>query len=255
MKITFRQSWISTFLRCPEQARQEREGLVKQKETSDLLRGNAVHYAIEMAGTSPIVKVNPPQLLDWVDEYIAENAHTVEEWRHSYEKIVDVCRANILVWHDEVWPQLGVPRAVERTFKKKIGKRKGVELWLSGTADWEDESGEIWDWKNPSRFYEPWEKRRWDIQSHAYCWALGAEKFNLAVFANGQYQHIPIERNEADHKAFIDLCWSIVPLITADIKPWPMNWTGWHCSPKWCPVWQDGKCRGKHLGQGKPESW
>ena len=139
--------------------------------------------------------------------------------------------------------------------EKKIGKRKGVELWLSGTADWEDESGEIWDWKNPSRFYEPWEKRRWDIQSHAYCWALGAEKFNLAVFANGQYQHIPIERNEADHKAFIDLCWSIVPLITADIKPWPMNWTGWHCSPKWCPVWQDGKCRGKHLGQGKPESW
>ena len=128
MKITFRQSWISTFLRCPEQARQEREGLVKQKETSDLLRGNAVHYAIEMAGTSPIVKVNPPQLLDWVDEYIAENAHMVEEWRHSYEKIVDVCRANILVWHDEVWPQLGVPRAVERTFKKKIVAKRHSRL-------------------------------------------------------------------------------------------------------------------------------
>ena len=113
----------------------------------------------------------------------------------------------------------------------------------------EDESGEIWDWKNPSRFYEPWEKRRWDIQSHAYCWALGADKFNLAVFANGEYQHIPIERNEADLKAFIDLCWSIVPLITAEVEPWPMNWTGWHCSPKWCPVWQAGKCRGKHLAK------
>jgi len=250
VEIKLRQSWINNFLRCPEQARQERLGLVKQKETSDLLRGNAVHHAIEQAGLEQLhsqTTVGLDVLWDMVDDYIATESSIVEVWRHPYEKIVDVARLNVQAWHDQVWPSL-TPRAVERTFTREIGTREDVTLILTGTADWEDESGEIWDWKNPSRFYEPWEKKRWDIQSHAYCWALDSDKFNLAVFANGEYQHIPIERTQEHIDAFIEMCWSIVPLITADIEPWPMNWTGWHCSPKWCPVWQAGGCRGKHLG-------
>ena len=93
MKIELRQSWINNFLRCPEQARQERLGLVKQKETSDLLRGNAVHHAIEQAGLEQIhsqTTVGLDVLWDMVDDYIAEHSTAVEVWRHSYEQIVDV---------------------------------------------------------------------------------------------------------------------------------------------------------------------
>ena len=53
-----------------------------------------------------------------------------------------------------------------------------------------------------------------------------------------------------DKKAFVDLFWSIVPtLLTIDeATTWPQRWEGWHCSPKWCPVWQNNKCRGAILG-------
>ena len=93
------------------------------------------------------------------------------------------------------------------------------------------------------------EKQRWDIQSHAYTWALDKTTFNLAVFAKGKLQVIEIHRSQEEKDAFIELCWSMVPtLLTIDTATtWPMRWEGFVCSPKWCPVWQAGKCRGEHL--------
>ena len=67
---------------------------------------------------------------------------------------------------------------------------------LTGTVDWVDKSGVLWDWKNPGREYQAWEKKRWDIQSHAYSWALDATEFNFGVMANGKLQIIEIERTE-----------------------------------------------------------
>ena len=250
--LTLRQSWINNFLRCPEQARQERLELVSQKQTSDLLRGNAVHAAIEHAGLLMLggeENVELIELLDIADSYCADHGSAVDVWRDSYEKTIDIVRSNVLVWYEELYPILK-PKSVERTFEKSMGIRDGVKLVLRGTADWIDESGVIWDWKNPSRHYEVWEKKRWDIQSHAYTWAYGKEQFNLAVMAKGKLQVIEIERTEAHKAAFVELCWSIVPtLLTIDeAVTWPQRWEGWHCSPKWCPVWQAGKCRGKLLG-------
>ena len=251
-EITLRQSWINNFIRCPEQARQERLGLVQQKESSDLLRGNAVHAAIEHAGLLHMggaQAVDYDELIDVTDTYIADNAGGVEVWRQEYDDLVDVCRANVTTWFNELWPILD-PIGVEQTFKKSMGVRHGVQLTLTGTADWNDRSGILWDWKNPSRHYQAWEKKRWDIQSHAYTWALEKEQFNLAVLAKGKLQVIEFVRSEAEKQAFIELCWSIVPtLLTIDeATTWPQRWEGWHCSPKWCPVWQAGKCRGEHLG-------
>jgi|TARA_R110002012_G_scaffold58075_2_gene150610 hypothetical protein len=251
-EIILRQSWINNFLRCPEQARQERLELVSQKQTSDLLRGNAVHAAIEWAG---LIKqggeeeVTLEELLDVSDNFLADNGHTIDVWRHNYEDIVDVCRANLVAWYEEIFPILH-PQAVEETFKKSMGIRHGVNLILQGTADWIDESGVIWDWKNPSRHYAAWEKKRWDIQSHAYTWAYDKEQFNLCVMADGKIQVIEIPRSPEQKKAFIELCWSIVPTLLTidDAVTWPQNWEGWHCSPLWCPVWQANKCRGAILG-------
>jgi len=251
IEIRLRQSWINTFLRCPEQARQERFKLVSQKETSDLLRGNAVHHAIETYGEHMMNEDTLPtvdELLDIAETYIAEEAPKIEVWRHSYEKIVDVALANVEVWHREVMPDLN-PVGIEKSFELSLGVRNNVNLILTGTADWIDASGAIWDWKNPNREYEPWEKKRWDIQSHAYCLAFDTEDFVLCVLVNGKVQIIPIVRTDKDKMAFTELCWSMVPTIMSNQTPWPMNWGGWHCSPKWCPVWQAGKCRGEHLGE------
>ena len=250
-EIKLRQSFINTFLRCPEQARQERLGLVQQKESSDLLRGNAVHAAIEHAGLLSLGgthDVDYDEIIDVTDTYIADNANDVEVWRQEYDDLVDTCRANVTTWYNDLWPSLD-PVAVEQTFSKSQGERHAEQLTKTGTADRTDKSGVLSDWKNPSRHYQAWEKKRWDIQSHAYTWALEKEQFNLAVFAKGKLQVIEILRSEAEKQAFIELCWSIVPtLLTIDeASTWPMRWEGWHCSPKWCPVWQAGKCRGEHL--------
>ena len=251
IEIRLRQSWINTFLRCPEQARQERLGLVSQKETTDFLRGNAVHGAIEYAGRMIMAGLPRPTLdevLEVAEEFIATYSSEVEVWRHEYENVVDVVRANLAVWYDELFPSLD-PEGVEVPFEREIGRRDNVRLVLTGTVDWVDKSGVLWDWKNPGREYQAWEKKRWDIQSHAYSWALDATHFNFGVMANGKLQIIEIERTEEHKKAFLELCWSMVPTIMSDAKTWPQNWEGWHCSPLWCPVWQAGKCRGEHLGE------
>ncbi len=250
IEIKLRQSWINTFLRCPEQARQERFGLVTQRETSDLLRGNAVHAAIEYAGLTLLQRgerVELGELLDVSDSFIASYAPDVEVWRQDYEPTVDVCRKNLECWHNELFPILE-PEAVEKQFTKEIGIRGNVRLMMTGTVDWIDKSGVLWDWKNPGRHYQAWEKKRWDIQSHAYTWAFDADQFNLGVLSAGKLQVIEIERTPEQKEAFLELCWSLVPTIMSKDETWPQNWSGWHCSPQWCPVWQAGKCRGKHLG-------
>lgn len=258
LEINLRQSWISTFLRCPEQARQERLGLVRQKETSDMLRGNAVHHAIEEAGAAKLQgrEVDVEVMQDMAMRYIANHAPEVEEWRSELLDVQQTVEANIYTWYRELNPILFPrPDGIERMFIKSMGVRDIVPGWpsiklnLVGTADWIDHSDVIWDWKNPSRHYEAWEKKRWDIQSHAYTWAHGLHKFNLAVMAKGKLQVIEIERSKEEHDAFIELCWSIVPTILSTADAWPQRWEGWHCSPKWCPVWQAGKCRGAHLGE------
>ena len=124
IEVRLRQSWINTFLRCPEQARQERFELVKQKETSDLLRGNAVHHAIEMYGKTmfnaqPVLPTDPMSLewmLDLGETYLAENAPKVEVWRHTYEKTVDTVLNNIEAWYNQVLPILN-PVAIEKSFE------------------------------------------------------------------------------------------------------------------------------------------
>ena len=258
IELNLRQSWISTFLRCPEQARQERAGLVQQQESSDMLRGNAVHYAIEEAGAAKLSgrEVELDMMLNAAERYITDHAAEVDVWRTDLEPLVETVRANVECWHTELNPILFPrPDGIERMFIKNMGIREvegydlPVKLNLVGTADWIDQSGVIWDWKNPSRHYEAWEKKRWDIQSHAYTWAHGLTQFNLAVFAKGKLQVIEIERTEEAQNAFVEMCWSIVPTMLSNAPTWPMRWEGWHCSPKWCPVWQAGRCRGQHLGQ------
>jgi hypothetical protein len=250
IEIPLRQSWLNTFDMCPERARQERLGLVKGSESSDTMRGTAVHAGIEHCGLVLLnsgQRVDVAEGLDVVDATIQALAPTVEMWRDSLERVTDVARVNFEAWHRELFPQLH-PTGVEDEFRVTLDERDGVRLVLTGTADWMNEDGTVWDWKNPSRHYKPWEKKRWDIQSHVYCFAFGATKFNLGVIAKGDIQVIEIERTEGHIEALKDMCWAIADMIQSDLKVWPQRWSGWHCSPVWCPVWQAGECRGKHLG-------
>ena len=136
IEIRLRQSWINTFLRCPEQARQDRLGLVSQKETTDFLRGNAVHGAIEYAGRMIMAGLPRPSLdevLEVAEEFIATYSSEVEVWRQEYEEVVDVVRANLAVWYEELFPSLD-PEGVEVPFEREIGRRDNVRLVLTGKS-------------------------------------------------------------------------------------------------------------------------
>jgi len=256
IEIPLRQSWLNTLDRCPEQARQERLGLVTTLPNSDMLRGNLVHAAIEHCGNMMMeygaircLEAAPTldECMEYMDSVTAQLSSEVVEWREDYEKVIDRARVNLTGWYNDYLPKLGIPTGVEQEFRITLDERDGVRLVLTGTADWV-EPNRITDWKNPGREYVQWEKRRWDLQSTVYCHALGIPSFALVAIVNGVVQETLIERPAGYGEALKDLCWSAAGLIQSDLKVWPMRWSGWHCSPKWCPVWQAGECRGKHLG-------
>tara|TARA_R110000796_G_scaffold171696_3_gene288758 strand:+ start:65 stop:832 length:768 start_codon:yes stop_codon:yes gene_type:complete len=254
IEIPIRQSWLGTFTNCPEQSRQERLNLVQTRESSDLMRGNMVHNTIEYCGKEFMHtgrRVSFEEASNYMDSITPDLAKLVVEWRHKYESVVDVARNNLFAWHEQVFPELMVPTGVEQSFRIPLDERDGVRLVLTGTADWV-QPDLIIDWKNPSREYVPWEQQRWNLQASVYCFAFGIPHFDNVALVNGKVQVIHIERRDADVEALRDLCWSAAALIQSDLKVWPMRWAGWHCSPKWCPVWQAGECRGKHLG---PTPW
>jgi hypothetical protein len=250
IEIPIRQSWLGTFSNCPEQARQDRLGLVRSEENSHMLRGNMVHAAIEYCGNELMHTGNRlsfDETSEYMDSITPALVRDVKVWHQEFENVVDVARKNLSVWHEECFPNLLVPTGVEQSFRTVLDERDGVRLILTGTADWVQD-GLILDWKNPSREYLPWEQRRWNLQASVYCFAFGIPDFDLVALVKGKMQVIRIERQEPHTEALRDLCWSIAALIQSDLKVWPMRWSGWHCSPQWCPVWQAGECRGKHLG-------
>lgn len=219
-----------------------------------MLRGNMVHAAIEYCGKELMRtgnRVSIEEASDYMDSVTSDLASDVEVWRHEFEAVVDVARKNLVAWHEQVFPDLMVPTGVEQEFRTVLDERDGVRLVLTGTVDWV-QPDLIVDWKNPSRAYEPWEQKRWNLQASVYCFALGVPYFDLVCLVKGDVHTIRIERRDHDTEALRDLCWSAAALIQSDLKVWPLRWAGWHCSPKWCPVWQAGECRGKHLG---PTPW
>ena len=137
IEIPIRQSWLNTLSNCPEWARQDRMGLVTQKESSDMLRGNLVHGAIEHVGRLMILGDDPPfeVMLEKIDEMFAESVGSVDVWRDSHERVIEVARNNSFAWYEEVRPLLD-PVGVEEPFRLTLDERDGVRLVITGTADW-----------------------------------------------------------------------------------------------------------------------
>ena len=93
IEIPIRQSFLNTFSNYPEQARQERLGLVRSQESSDMLRGNMVHAAIEYCGNELMHtgnRVTYREASEYMDEISSGLAGGVEVWRHEFETVVDV---------------------------------------------------------------------------------------------------------------------------------------------------------------------
>jgi hypothetical protein len=260
----FRQSWLNTFLACPEQARTTRNGTAIDVAGSKAVRGTAVHAAIE---TALLARMAGQELT--VDTLI-EAFHwswdslvgTIGKWNKEAttpETTIPMGETMVNVWYQEVFPYLA-PVGVEQYFEFVLFEDEARRITLTGTRDL-DESDLTWDWKTGQHDRE-YLIRRNDLQSMIYTLARAHEcgdlespqPFRFCYLANAEVEIIDVTRTPQDWAALVPLCNSIADTIEAKLPSWPLRYDGWKCSDDWCPNWAN--CRGKYLGVGsKPANW
>jgi len=259
-KIILRLSWLGSLAMCPERARQDMLGISQSTESTSTMIGSAVHHGIEMCLQSYIDTGEHTNRDDMIAEslgYWQNNAHEIVRWNHkNEEECVEIIELNSAVWWDEV--RLGIdPKAVEYKFDIPLVVDHKPEIWLRGSIDCvQHHPAPIVDWKNPGRKpHDDWEKRRWSVQAAAYTFAVASMadgginepmQFEFVHLVKGKVHKNLVECGPAEWASLVALARSAGTLITADLPVWPLQMSGWHCSPKWCGAWST--CRGRFAG-------
>jgi hypothetical protein len=259
-RIILRQSWLGSLAMCPERARQDMLGISQSTESTSTMIGSAVHHGIEMCLQSYINTGQHTSRDDMIAEslnYWYNNSDEIVRWNHkNEEECVEIIELNSAVWWDEV--RLGVdPKAVEYKFEIPLVVDHKPEIWLHGSIDCvQHHPAPIVDWKNPGRKpHDDWEKRRWSVQAAAYTFAVASMadgginepmQFEFVHLVKGKVHKNLVECGPAEWASLVALARSAGTLITADLPVWPLQMSGWHCSPKWCGAWST--CRGRFAG-------
>ena len=259
-RIILRQSWLGSLAMCPERARQDMLGISKSTESTSTMVGSAVHHGIEMCLQSFIdtgEHTSRDQTIADSLSYWNDNGHEIVRWNHkNEEECLEIIELNSAVWWDEVRSDL-FPRSVEHKFEIPLVVDHKPEIWLHGTIDLlQHHPGPIVDWKNPGRKpHDDWEKKRWSVQAAAYTFAVASMidgginepmQFEFVHLVKGKVYKNLVECGPADWASLVALARSAGTLITADLPVWPLQMSGWHCSPKWCGAWST--CRGRFAG-------
>ena len=259
-RIILRQSWLGSLAMCPERARQDMLGISKSTESTSTMIGSAVHHGIEMCLQTFIdtgEHTSRDQTIADSLSYWNTNAHEIMRWNHkNEEECVEIIELNSAVWWDEVRPDLN-PQAVEHKFEIPLVVDHKPEIWLHGTIDLlQHHPAPIVDWKSPGRKpSDDWEKKRWSLQAAAYTFAVASMidgginepmEFEFVHLVKGKVHRNVVECGPADWASLVALARSAGTLITADLPVWPLQMSGWHCSPKWCGAWST--CRGRFAG-------
>ena len=259
-RIILRQSWLGSLAMCPERARQDMLGISKSTESTSTMVGSAVHHGIEMCLQSFIdtgEHTSRDQTIADSLSYWNDNGHEIVRWNHkNEEECLEIIELNSAVWWDEVRSDL-FPRSVEHKFEIPMVVDHKPEIWLHGTIDLlQHHPAPIVDWKNPGRKpHDDWEKKRWSVQAAAYTFAVASMidgginepmQFEFVHLVKGKVYKNLVECGPADWASLVALARSAGTLITADLPVWPLQMSGWHCSPKWCGAWST--CRGRFAG-------
>ena len=258
-RIVLRQSWLGTLSMCPERARQVWTGSCVETDSSNTVLGSAVHYGLEQCLTEQIETGSPLSEADTTDAamtYWDEGSAGDMRWNHKRNEPPIIIQKNVSAWYEQVLPELR-PIAVEYEFERPLVLDHKPEIWLRGTIDCIQEFPlPILDWKNPGRKpRDDWEKKRWSVQAAAYTWAVASDSqnalteplpFEFVHLVKGEVHRTLVDFGPAEWASLVALARSAGTLINADLPVWPLNMTGWHCSPKWCAAWSS--CSGRYAG-------
>lgn len=259
-EYVFSQSWLNTFMLCPEQARLEMLGELPRKESDATAIGDSLHTAIEMVLNE---EVRPDE---GVDVAIArlEELMALENFQFVQIKTPETAIRTLenvwWTWHDEIMPELPETKYVEMPFQAQLWQDDTTIVKLGGSMDFVDENCHIWDWKTANRPYDQWQVDRYKIQPTAYTLGLLLSleskempadfdpdkiNFHYAVVLKGNQKGHSIystTRGPAEWTWLTEQIKSIVALIEADLPRWPLVDQHALCSPKWCTNWAN--CKG-----------
>ena len=259
--ISFRQSWLDTYMRCPEEGRLN---MVKGwDQTSDeAFIGTATHAGIE-------TMINGGTSVDGRNAVIAEYENNPEAKeivftkRSSIAECVDLSVKCFEAFAKEVLPTLPAGRA-EVPYKVFLFDYNGWSIYLEGTIDFVPDVGNyLKDWKTAGSKYQQKKKQKWAVQPTAYgtaavLGALGREFtfpidffFNVAIKTQKPYiQEIHVQRDAAHMRWMMHRIKTIVDLYVAagvDIS-WPqVDEDNYLCSDRWCAYYS--VCRGAFIDQ------
>lgn len=266
-----RQSWVNTYMDCPERARLEMVGGIVRVENDAACVGTALHGAIEHA-------------IHYLDEdgLMLPASDVVELFNEEWDGLLrdldikfikrnpDKARAYgikcALSFANSVLPDLN-PYACEVPFGPYVIYEDDVRvLEITGTIDYLDQIYGMVDWKTAGREYTRWEKKRWSIQPTFYGAGLrhlvadgGLKGYNgpltdwfYCVFVDNkdpEPQWVQVGRDSTWDGWLVDQMLGIAYQLEAHhigrTPAWVKRDQHALCSPKWCPAWD--RCKGAHV--------
>lgn len=282
---TFRQSWLNTYMDCPERARREAYGLTVRTENDAACVGTAFHAAVETAvndlGHNGL-RYGPEYMVMEFDyqwdllQTELEAAGTPIQWVKRNERQARRYGHRMAERFATYTLPILDPWATEVSFGPiVIHQDEQRIIQITGSADYIDKQLGIIDWKSAGREYVAWEKRRWAIQPTFYVlgmnhrWHQGMvspydgslydgphDTFTYAVYPDRlnppEPQMLALQRPAKWNHWLVDQLQPIAEQLEATeakfLTVWPKRDQHALCSAKWCPAWED--CKGKHVNIG-----
>ena len=251
-----RQSSIKTADMCLERFRNDIWGITKEPIKDAATLGTACHSAAEDVLNAKIDGVCEMSLEDAVTAFghhWEDAMSTIDVWAsYSPEKAWDVGATKVTAWYEQVYPELK-PVAVEEDFDVVLFEDSERVVRIRGTIDLV-ERDRLWDWKFPKNDYSrnAWQYERWDVQSIAYCYAMGIQNFSYAIMHPKGIGRMNLVRDDRHFEWLRQKVLGICRYVEAQPPaPWVMGDDGWWCSEKWCANWRTCKgatMEGNHNG-------
>jgi len=266
------QSDIGTLRMCPEQARLQLIGEYFDPDSDVAAIGTRTHSFIEFCLHYRQDHGEWPYGTHLLDQLEQEVAQLKEDWPHLWLKphmVPDLFTACLELescchrWYNEIVPQIDTSNVAGWEIEKRFDIEVAVHwptadrIRIRGSIDFFDGVNTIWDWKT-GRFdrRDGWKKDRYDIQAPMYTYAKSLEtgapsiNFNFGYIPRGKSDtHIwgmtlskgkwAMMLNEVES-------WGSTILKLGTEDSWPLGPDDWHCSPRWCSEFAQGKCRGSY---------
>ena len=266
--LSISQSWLNTYIDCPEAARQILLQTYPESTTPEAYLGTTLHAAIDLFISKGI---DPTEYIESkLKGYKLPGLNAKGEphkWDNSrsdtaHWTVLDLALDCWDHWLDHLWiAGAGIggrgPGNPEFSFERVVYEDDEVRVTLIGQIDYHLKNRlEMWDWKFSARRWEPWEVQRYDIQSACYTVGLhgleipGEVSFNFGVTNPDNLSKSRVVSITRDQRHVDTLIEDTIAPLARLIKrqplteKWPALSTSWKCSPKWCEHFD--ACRGRH---------